>query len=118
VRTAFAALALLLVAASGGCHRDKCLPTCEKNAKELGCPNGNQCKAQCDALHTSAVCLNEMKAFEVCFLKEPTAHWICDEEGLPALGALYCQPERGHVVDCLNHLPPTPLPPSVPAPKP
>jgi hypothetical protein len=118
VRTLFATLALLLVTASGGCHRDKCVPTCEKNAKELNCPNKDQCRTQCQSLHTSPVCLAEMKAFEVCFLKEPTAHWICDEEGLPALGALYCQPERRKVVECLEKQPPPSVPPPGPPTKP
>jgi hypothetical protein len=118
VRTLFAALALLLVAASGGCRRDKCLAACEKNSKELACRHADQCKAQCETLHKSPVCLAEMKTFEVCFLNEPTAHWICDEEGIPALSPMYCQPERGKVVECLNHAPPPPAAPSVPPTKP
>jgi len=114
VRNVVAALALLLVAASGGCHRDKCVPTCEKNAKALNCPRAENCKAQCQSLHTSPVCLKEMKAFEACFLEEPTPHWICDEEGIPALSTNYCQPARALVVECLSHV----TPPTVPAPGP
>ncbi len=117
MKTVFAALAILLVAASVGCHRDQCVPTCEKNAKALGCRHTDHCKDQCKSLLTSPVCLEQMKAFEVCFLKEPPAHWICDEEDIPALGPLYCQPERGKVVECLSHVPPAP-PPSVPPTKP
>jgi hypothetical protein len=115
VRTVFAAIALLLVAASSGCHRNKCLSACEKNAKELGCGHADHCKTQCDTLHTSPVCLREMKTFEVCFLNEPTAHWICDEEGIPALSPTYCQPERGRVIACLNSTPPPAVPSGPPA---
>jgi hypothetical protein len=117
VRTLLA-LAILLAAASGGCRRDKCVPTCEKNSKELGCRHADHCKAQCDLLHKSPVCLDEMKAFEVCFLAEPTAHWICDEEDIPALSPMYCQPERARVVECLNKAPRPSEPPSVPPKKP
>jgi hypothetical protein len=115
VKPVFAALALLLLAATSGC-RDQCVPVCEKNAKALGCGRADMCKEQCTSLHTSKLCLAEMKVFEKCFLKEPTDHWMCDEESIPALQLTYCQADRAKVVECLQKAQVPPAAPGAAAP--
>ena len=82
----------------------------EKRAKEVGCAHGDDCKATCDKLHASPVCLAEMKEFEKCFLEEPTDHWTCDEERLPVVKDTFCAKERATVVDCLQRTPPPTIP--------
>jgi hypothetical protein len=107
----------LLAAHAAGCHRDACLPTCVKRAKELACNNPQDCKASCDKLHGSPICVSEFKAFEACFLKEPREHWQCDVDGQPAVKEGVCSPERAKVMTCLETHP-LPVPAPAPAKKP
>jgi hypothetical protein len=51
-----------------------------------------------------------MKAFEACFLEEPVAHWICDEESLPVVKNEFCSKQRDAVVLCMQNQP-VPAPP-------
>jgi hypothetical protein len=110
VRSLCSALGLLVLVSVAGCHRDRCVPICEKRAKEVPCARGEECKATCEKLHHSPVCLPQMKTFETCFLDQPTDHWTCDDEQLPVVKDDFCVKERAAVVRCLNSAPPPPLP--------
>ncbi|HVZ72643.1 MAG TPA: hypothetical protein VHJ20_09730 [Polyangia bacterium] len=106
MRTRAATLWLLLAAVglTSACHRDRCVSTCEANAKALGCDQPKGCKAQCEQLNAGP-CKSEMKAFEACFLEEPSSHWGC-ESGVPFLKDDFCVKERERVGACLSHTPP------------
>jgi hypothetical protein len=112
VRTIWYALAYAFVVflSAAGCHRDRCVPTCEQRAKELNCIP-RECKTKCAELHAPPFCAKEMKRFESCFLAEPTKNWICDEEGLPVVRQEVCAKERQAVIACLQSAPSRPPPP-------
>jgi len=100
----------LLTLSALGCHRERCVPTCEQRAKELNCLS-RACKAKCEELHAPPVCQTELKRFEACFLAQPSKDWVCDEEGLPVVRQSVCVTERHAVEVCLQRAPATPAPP-------
>jgi hypothetical protein len=108
------ALALGLAVASlaaSGCHRDRCISTCEQRAKELNCPPHESCKATCDKLHSPPVCGKEYKEYERCFLDLPASKWLCYGDQ-PVPNPVECPAQRHTLETCLSAAPP----PSEPAP--
>jgi hypothetical protein len=108
------ALALCALAATlsiGGCHRDACVSTCERQARALGCTHPESCRDSCHKLHTSPTCGPELRVFEVCFLQAPAQALECDVDGLPAAKPDTCEAEKAAVMACLER---SPTPPSKP----
>jgi hypothetical protein len=104
-----AACLLTTTTVTAGC-RDACVSTCQLRAKELGCAHPEKCREGCDKLRTSPVCQAEFKTFKACFLKVPPDHWVCDDNGIPAMREDACLPEKWKVSDCLDQHPPPPTP--------
>jgi hypothetical protein len=112
---AFALAFVLFTLGTAACHRDRCVPICEKRAKELGCHPEEGCKVKCDQLHTAPRCAKELKAFEECFLAVEAKNWMCDNDGLPVVQLSSCSKERTAVSGCLEAPPPEiPVAPTVP----
>jgi hypothetical protein len=113
VRPLVKVLILVALAASGvACHRDACVPTCERRAQELGCSQNAKCQSSCQALHASPVCVPEFKGFEACLLREPKERWQCDDEGMPAIRPEACDQERQRLTACMQKQPPPAPPPA------
>ncbi len=107
----FALASVLTSVLASGCHRDRCVSTCEQRAKELHCPPHESCKATCDKLHAPPACGKEYKDYERCFLDLPPKEWFCyDDQPVPSPAA--CPAQRHQVEACLSAAPP----PSEPAP--
>jgi hypothetical protein len=48
-------------------------------------------------------CSKELAAFQACLVKEPTAHWECEEEtGVAQIRSGYCEAEQALAGTCME----------------
>jgi hypothetical protein len=81
---------------------DPCATVCWR-ANQLGCHKSlADCHKGCAGALADKGCAAARRAFGRCLVKEPRAHWACDEDGMPALADGFCAPERSALGACLK----------------
>lgn len=78
-----------------------CRAFCERS-RELKCPSTNECPTNCLGMISLTPCSSEISAMFGCILREPVAHWECDEDGVGAIREGYCDKEQAAAVACME----------------
>jgi hypothetical protein len=92
----------LAVARPQAAPKDPCLTVCARG-RDLGCrKSGADCREGCAIALGDPTCATARRAFGGCLVKEPRAHWACDEDGMPALADGFCAPEQSALGACLK----------------
>jgi hypothetical protein len=72
------------------------------HSRELKCVHTSQCFANCVGMATLTPCGDEISTFYRCLVKQPTARWQCDEDGVAAIRDGFCNDEQARVVGCMQ----------------
>jgi len=80
--------------------KDACTLKCEQVAADKKCTRGDKCAENCLTLDRAKFCKAEVATFMECFLREPSDHWRCEDDGVPTLGHV-CEPEQNRIADCM-----------------
>lgn len=85
-----------------------CEVLCQRTV-ELNCKSTKeQCKSRCSEMAQLPVCPTEMSQVFQCLKTQATAHFECDDEGMPAIRSGFCEAEQAAFAKCVSKGAPSP----------
>lgn len=73
-----------------------------KQSDDLKCEHASRCLRNCLAMGTLTPCADQTTSFYGCLVHQPTQNWKCDEKGVAAIRAGFCDAEQERVVVCME----------------